>query len=114
MTTMTYKGYEAAVEYDEDAEIFHGEVMNLRDVITFQGRSVSELKKSFAGSVEDYLAFCRERGEEPEKPLSGKFVVRTEPALHKAISSAAHRAGMSLNKWVTATLRRALSRQERA
>jgi len=68
-TMMTYKGYEAAVEYDEDAETFHGEVTDLRDVITFQGRSVSELRKAFAGSVEDYLAFCKERGEDPEKPI---------------------------------------------
>ena len=68
MTMMTCKGYEAAVEYDEDAEIFHGEVINLADVITFQGKSVSELKKAFAGSVEDYLAFCKARGEDPEKP----------------------------------------------
>jgi predicted HicB family RNase H-like nuclease len=60
---MTYKGYEATVEYDDDCEIFHGEVINLRNVVTFQGRSVSELKKAFAGSVEDYLAFCKERGE---------------------------------------------------
>ena len=66
---MTYKGYEAAVEYDEDAEIFHGEVVNLRDVITFQGRSVSELKKAFDGSVEDYLAFCEARGEDPETQI---------------------------------------------
>ena len=62
-TMMTYTGYQAAVEYDEDAEIFHGEVINLRDVITFQGTSVPELKKAFAESVQDYLAFCRERGE---------------------------------------------------
>jgi predicted HicB family RNase H-like nuclease len=41
MTMMTYKGYEAAVEYDEDAGIFHGEVINLRDVVTFQGKSVT-------------------------------------------------------------------------
>jgi predicted HicB family RNase H-like nuclease len=60
---MTYKGYEATVEYYDDSEIFHGEVINLRDVVTFQGRSVSELKKAFVGSVEDYLAFCKERGE---------------------------------------------------
>jgi predicted HicB family RNase H-like nuclease len=111
MTMMTYKGYEAAVEYDEDAEIFHGEVINLRDVITFQGKSVSELKKAFAGSVEDYLAFCKERGEDPEKPFSGQFVVRAAPSLHKAMFSAAKRAGMSLNKWVTSTLERAVSRQ---
>jgi len=60
---MTYKGYEAAVEYDKDAETFHGEVANVRDVITFQARSVSELNEAFAESVEDYLAFCKERGE---------------------------------------------------
>jgi predicted HicB family RNase H-like nuclease len=79
MNVMTYKGYEALVQYDEDAEIFHGEVMNLRDVITFQGSSVKELKKAFADSVEDYLAFCKERGEEPEKPYSGQFIVRVDP-----------------------------------
>ena len=107
MNTMTYKGYEAIIEYDEDAEFFHGEILNLRDVITFQGQSVAELKQAFADSVEDYLAFCRERGEEPEKPYSGQFVVRLEPPLHRALVSAAKRAGMSLNKWVAATLERA-------
>jgi predicted HicB family RNase H-like nuclease len=50
---MTYKNYEAVVEYDDDARIFHGEVVNLRDVITFQGKSVAELNKAFAASVED-------------------------------------------------------------
>jgi predicted HicB family RNase H-like nuclease len=111
MTMMGYKSYEAVVEYDEDADIFHGEVINMRDVITFQGKSVSELKRAFAASVEDYLAFCKQRGEEPEKPFSGQFVVRTEPALHKAMFSAAKRAGLSLNRWVTAALERAVSRQ---
>jgi predicted HicB family RNase H-like nuclease len=106
---MRYGEYEASVEFDEEAEIFHGEVINLRDVITFQGRSVSELKKAFAASVEDYLAFCKQRGEEPEKPFSGRFVVRTDPSLHKAMFSAARRAGTSLNRWVTETLQRAVS-----
>ncbi|MCI4680391.1 type II toxin-antitoxin system HicB family antitoxin [Rhodoblastus acidophilus] len=110
MNTMTYKGYEAVVEYDEGAELFHGEVFNLRDVITFQGQSVAELKQAFADSIEDYLAFCKERGEEPEKPYSGQFVVRLEPPLHRALVSAAKRAGVSLNKWVAATLERAAVR----
>ncbi|WP_374624955.1 type II toxin-antitoxin system HicB family antitoxin [Devosia sp.] len=105
---MHYKGYEAAVEFDEEAELFHGEVLNLRDVVTFQGTSAAELKQAMADSVEDYLAFCRERAEEPEKPFSGQFVVRTEPALHKAVSSAARRDGVSLNKWVTTALERAI------
>jgi predicted HicB family RNase H-like nuclease len=110
MTTMTYKSYEASVEFDEDADIFHGEVINLRDVVTFQGRSVDELKRAFSESVDDYLAFCKARGEQPEKPFSGQFVVRAEPSLHKAMVSAAKRAGVSLNKWVTATLERAVTR----
>ncbi len=63
MNTMSYKGYEGLVSYDEDAELFHGEIINLRDVVTFQGRSVDELKKALEDSVEDYLAFCAERGE---------------------------------------------------
>ncbi|NTE85725.1 type II toxin-antitoxin system HicB family antitoxin [Agrobacterium rubi] len=106
---MHYKGYEAVIEFDEDADLFHGEVIDLRDVITFQGSSASELKTALAESVEDYLAFCAERGEEPEKPFSGQFVVRTEPRLHKAVSNAARKDGVSLNKWVTAALERAVS-----
>jgi predicted HicB family RNase H-like nuclease len=108
MNTMHYKGYEALVEFDEGEEMFHGEVADLRDVITFQGSSVAELKQAFADSIEDYLEFCRQRGEEPEKPFSGQFVVRTEPGLHKALSIAARREGVSLNKWIAAALERAV------
>ena len=107
MNTMTHQGYEALVAYDEEAEIFHGEVMNLRDIITFQGRSVAELKQAFAESIADYLAFCRERGEDPEKPYSGQFLVRVDPPLHRAVVTAAKREGISLNKWVAAALERA-------
>ena len=63
---MTYKGYIAHIEYDDDAENFHGEVVNIRDVITFQGSAVKELKKAFIDSVEDYLAYCAERGKQPD------------------------------------------------
>lgn len=110
MSTMSYKGYEAVVEFDAEAGLFHGEVANLRDVVTFQGKSVAELKRALAASVEDYLAFCKERGEEPDKPFSGQFVVRTEPSLHKDLAVAAKRAGVSLNKWVTAALEKAVRR----
>lgn len=110
MNTMTHEGYEALVAYDAEAELFHGEVMNLRDVITFQGRSVVELKQAFADSVADYLAFCLARGEAPEKPYSGQFLVRVDPPLHRAVVTAARRAGLSLNKWVAATLERAAAK----
>lgn len=103
---MEYKGYVGRVEYDDDAEILHGEVINTRDVITFQGTTVAELKKAFHDSVEDYLAFCSERGEEPEKPFSGQFVTRVSPDLHRRINLAAMLAGKSLNAWVTQQLER--------
>ncbi|GAB1537751.1 hypothetical protein NUACC21_04050 [Scytonema sp. NUACC21] len=101
---MKYKGYEAIVEFDDEAEIFHGEVINIRDVITFQGRSVDELKQAFADSVEDYLDFCRERGEEPDRPFSGKFMVRIDPILHKKIVAKAKKEGQSLNSLVEKSL----------
>ena len=76
---MEYKGYFSKVEFDDDANIFHGEVINLRDVITFDGETVKELNQAFQDSVDDYLDFCAERGEDPKKPYYGKFVVRVEP-----------------------------------
>ena len=109
MTMMTYQSYEALVEYDEDADLFHGEIVNLRDVITFQGRSTAELKKAFAESVEDYLAFCAKRGEEPEKPFSGQFVVRVAPNLHRRIASAARKNNQSLNKYISEVLEKQVS-----
>jgi predicted HicB family RNase H-like nuclease len=97
---MEYKGYMAEVEYDDEAGIIHGEVLNLRDVVTFQGETVAELRKAFHESVDDYVDFCAERGESPEKPYSGKFMVRVEPELHKAAAIQAKRAHKSLNAWV--------------
>ena len=62
---MEYKGYTGIVEFDDDAEIFHGEIANLRDVITFQGRSADELRQAFVDSIDDYLSWCDERGNLP-------------------------------------------------
>jgi predicted HicB family RNase H-like nuclease len=97
---MTYRGYQAKVELDEDAGVFHGEVINTRDVITFQGTSVKQLKRAFEDSVDDYLAFCASRGEDPEKPFSGKFLVRVPPEVHRRIMTEARRQGKSLNAYV--------------
>jgi predicted HicB family RNase H-like nuclease len=107
---MEYKGYIGKVEFDDEAGIFHGEVINTRDVITFQGESVAELKKAFHESVDDYLAFCRERGEAPDKPFSGQFVTRIPPDLHRQVSLAASISGKSLNAWVGDQLKAAVTR----
>ena len=97
---MEYKGYFAKVEFDDEANIFHGEVINLRDVITFEGETVAKLRTAFNDSVEDYLEFCAEQNEEPEKPYSGKFLVRVEPEFHKTLVIQARKNGKSLNSWI--------------
>ena len=101
---MKYKGYEASVKFDDEIDMFFGEVINTRDVITFYGKSVAELKREFKNSVEDYLDFCRNLNEEPEKPFSGNFVLRISPSLHKKLHTTAKRAGKSLNSIIEETL----------
>jgi predicted HicB family RNase H-like nuclease len=101
---MEYKGYLAQVKFDDEADIFHGEVVNTRDVITFQGKSVDELRQAFKESVEDYLEFCRERGEEPDKPFTGRFTIQLTPEEHRKIIQAAEKAGRDIDTWVAEVL----------
>lgn len=108
---MEYKGYIGAVEIDEDAGILHGEIINIRDVVTFEGRSVEELQQAFRDSIEDYLEFCAQRGEDPEKPFSGKFVIRVPPELHRRAYIKAKLADKSLNRWVKEVLETAVQQE---
>lgn len=105
---MEYKGYIGKVEFDDEAGILHGEVINIRDVVTFEGQTVEELQQAFRDSIEDYLEFCAERGEDPEKPFSGKFVLRVPAELHRKAYIKARMADKSLNSWVTEILEEAV------
>ena len=104
MNMMEHKGYIATIELDEDAGHFHGEVVNTRAVLTFVGNSVDELKHEFAETIADYEEFCRERGESPEKPYSGSFMLRLPPELHRRAAESAARTGKSLNSFVKEAL----------
>jgi len=101
---MEYKGYIGKVEIDEEEGVLHGEVINIRDVVTFEGQTVEDLQQAFRDSIEDYLAFCAQRGEDPEKPFSGKFVIRLPAELHRKAYIKAKLANKSLNSWVTEVL----------
>lgn len=101
---LKYKGYSGRAEFDDEAGLFHGEVLDLRDVVTFQGTSVEELVRAFRESVDDYLDYCRERGEEPDRPFSGRLMVRLSPELHRDVYVKALRDGKSLNQWIAERL----------
>ncbi|MDZ4159070.1 MAG: type II toxin-antitoxin system HicB family antitoxin [Anaerolineaceae bacterium] len=107
---MEYKGYIGKVEIDDEAGILHGEVINVRDVITFEGASVEEISKAFLESVDDYLEFCAQRNESPEKPFSGKFVVRMPAELHRKAYIQAKLANKSLNGWLTEVVQSVLNK----
>ena len=99
MSCMRYKGYAARIEYDERDDIFVGRVLGIRDIISFHASSVPELHEAFRHALEDYLADCAEQGITPEKPASGKVMLRIRPEIHVAASVAARAAGKSLNQW---------------
>lgn len=105
---LNYKGYTGQVEFDDEAGIFHGEVLDLRDVVTFQGKSVDEIERAFRESVDDYLEFCKERGEEPDKPFSGKLMLRLPPELHRKVYTSSKHEGKSLNQWIAERLANAV------
>lgn len=104
-----YKGYVGVFEYSAESETFKGRVVNTRDPIGFSGPSVRDLKREMVGAVEAYLAQCAKRGRRPEKPYSGKFLVRADSVLHRDVAAAASRSGVSMNEWITTALRDAVA-----
>ena len=107
MNTMHYKNYISRVEFDEEVGFFHGEVINCKDVITFQGGSVSELQAALKDSVEFYLAHCKKKGKAPAETMPGQFVLRfSNPQDHLKIYLAAKEEGKSISGWAREQLLR--------
>jgi predicted HicB family RNase H-like nuclease len=104
---LNYRGYIANVSIDVEEGILSGRVINTRDVIHFEAETLAQLEKEFQFSVDDYIAFCKEHGMEPEKPRSGKISLRVSPKIHSAALSAAAREGKSLNAWISKTIEKA-------
>ena len=105
---MNYKGYTGKIEYDDDAKCFYGEILGLRDVITFKGTSVKELQKSFKESIDEYISFCERMGKTPDTPASGRLVLRVPPEVHSRAAINAKSKGMSLNSWVVEAVKEKL------
>lgn len=107
MNGMTYKGYAARVEFDAEDHIFVGHIIGTRDIIGFHGETVSELENSFKEAVDDYLEACATLGQQPNKPYSGKLLIRVSAEIHASVAAAAAAAGKSLNQWAAETLSKA-------
>jgi predicted HicB family RNase H-like nuclease len=107
MNTMSYRGYTARMEFDPDDKIIVGRVLDIDDIITFHGKSVAEFESALRSAVDGYIAACEQLGQAPDKPASGKMMLRVDPAVHAAAVKASARSGQSLNKWAEQVLRAA-------
>jgi predicted HicB family RNase H-like nuclease len=107
MNTMTYRSYTATVEFDPDDRILVGRVRDIDDIVVFHGESVAEFELAFHAAIDDYVAACEKLGQAPEKPASGRLMLRVTPAVHAAALKAAARTDQSLNRWAEDVLRKA-------
>lgn len=105
--TMSYCGYTASMAFDAEDKIIVGRVLSIDDIISFHGKSIEEFEANFHTVVDDYIAACKSLGGAPEKPASGRLMLRVAPAVHAAALKAAARSGVSLNKWAEQALRAA-------
>ena len=104
MNSMRYRGHTARIEFDDRDDIFIGRVIGVRDMICFHADTVADLKREFQTSIDDYLNYCTENNIVPDKPASGKMMLRVPPEVHAAALIAAQTAGESLNQWATRAL----------
>lgn len=102
--TMEYHGYVASMIFDAEDNVIVGRVLDVDDIITFHGESVREFERNFHTIVDDYIAACEKLGAPPEKPASGRLMLRVSPTVHAAALKAAARKGVSLNKWAEQAL----------
>lgn len=102
---MHYKGFTGSVRFSAADEVFHGKLEGITDLVTYEGNSVDELKKTFKEAVDDYLELCKDTRKQIEKTFKGGFNVRLEPELHKQAAQLAVMAGMSLNRFVREAIR---------
>jgi len=107
--SLAYQGYAARIEYSSEDQCFIGHLAGVKDVIGFHGDSVTELKLAFEDAVDDYLATCAKIGKEPQKPYSGKLMLRLPPEVHAAVATAAELSGQSINQWASNALNKEAS-----
>lgn len=100
MNTMNYKSYAARIEYSNEDDCFIGHIAGINDIIGFHANSVSELHVAFEEAVDDYLEACKNIGKSPQKPYSGKILLRIPPEMHAKAAMMAEANGKSLNSWV--------------
>jgi predicted HicB family RNase H-like nuclease len=104
-----YKNYTGSVEFSEEDAVFHGKVLGIKSLISFEGDSVRAITSDFHKAVDEYLTLCTAKGKAPEKPFKGSFNVRISTDLHRKLALTATSRGISLNSLVEDVIRQSVS-----
>lgn len=107
---LRHRGYSARIEFDAEDRIFFGRIAGIADGVGFHADTVVDLVAAFEEAVEDYLETCAKIGKQPERPYSGKLMLRVDPNVHAKAALAAKLAGKSLNQFGEEALRAASDR----
>lgn len=106
---LTYKGYSGSVTCDIEENMLFGRVIGIEDAIVYQGETIDELKEDFINAVDTYIELCEEIGKKPEKPFSGRVLLRVSPKLHGQVAVKAQSCGKSMNEFIADALSQAIS-----
>jgi predicted HicB family RNase H-like nuclease len=104
---MMIGNYQAVITFDPEISLFRGEFLGLNGGADFYAADVDGLRREGEISLRVFLEACKQRGLDPRKHYSGKFVLRLDPEIHESAAIAAAAHGMSLNQWAVETLREA-------
>jgi len=105
MKNLEYKGYTGSIEYSKEDNLLFGKVLGINGLISYEGKTGNELEADFKEAIDTYLADCKSDGVAPEKPFKGSFNVRISPVLHQKAALLAMEDKMSLNNFVTESIR---------
>lgn len=104
-----YRDYTGSIDFSEEDEVFHGKIVGIKALISFEGDSVQTLTEDFHNAVDEYLEYCEKNGKQPERPFKGSFNVRIQPELHRKAALTASARGLSLNAFVEDAIRHNVS-----
>jgi len=105
---LNYKGYKGDIKYSEEDDVFHGKVIGIKSLLSFEGDSVASLKSDFRSAVDEYIEHCSKIGKDTEKPFKGSFNVRIDSDLHQKAVVTAATNGISLNSFVEEAIRKSV------
>ena len=100
MNLMTVDGYHAKIEYDQELDVFRGEILGLSGGADFYGKNPKELRTEFKKSLQVFLDVCKEKGIEPRRHFSGKFNLRISPELHERLAIEAQAKASLINNLI--------------